>query len=483
MLRIAIIEDDIDALIKVIRNLLALDPTRYQFELIPTLLSDPNIDTPEAIAGRVMEYGLEGLESETRQWPTIVQKGLLCPVDPRQRGEILDYLAQQNVDIIISDSWLGKGSPLESKFEEKALKLAGLMLLDDAEKVERWSGKCWLMTMYQGDVFEQLQQLLADEGWVPTKFNIIARFLMKDRILNAAAGTCYLQLERIIDECQTLASLAEPPIFAAPERGGFGSIIGCSAPMLKLYDRIVKVAPANVPIVIQGESGVGKELVAKEIHHHSLRKDGPFIAIDCGAIPTELMESELFGHVKGSFTGALNDKLGLFEEAKSGTIFFDEIGNLPLLMQNKLMRALQEGQIKRVGSNKTIPFDARVLAATNKNLAKEVEEKRFQGDLLQRMSVIVLNVPPLKERVEDIAALCDHFLVKHVDPAVSQVKRISEDALEVLAGHTWPWNVRELENVIRRAIVEAGTATEIDMANDAIREIAEANASAHYCED
>jgi|GEM_PF-5072398 len=479
MLRIGIVEDDIDALINVIRNLLALDSARYKFEIAPTLLSDPHIDTPEAIDARVKEYGLKRLKSGTNDWPIIVQKGLLCPIDDQQRTEILKHLADQNVDAIICDSWLGKDSALESRFDEKALKLAGLMLLDDAEKVDRWAGKCWLMTMYQGDVFEQLKNLLQDEGWTPTKFNVFARFLKKDRINAADPGTCYVQLERIVDECLALASLAQPQTFVAPKSGGFGSLVGCSPPMLKLYDRILKVAPANVPVVIQGDSGVGKELVAREIHGHSLRKDGPFEAIDCGAIPSELMESELFGHAKGSFTGALKDKPGLFEVAKGGTIFFDEIGNLPIMMQSKLLRALQEGQFRRVGSNKTIALDARVLAATNKDLDQEVKEGSFKGDLLQRIRVIVLNVPPLKDRLEDIAPLCEHFLAKHS----STVTSISGEALRVLAAYVWPWNVRELENLIRRAIVEAGAATEIDVANDAIRDIADANAIAQSAQN
>lgn len=325
MLRIGIVEDDIDALINVMRNLLALDGERYEFVLVPILLSDPAIDTETAIKARVAEYGVKRLAGvATREWPAIVQLGLLCPIAEQDRAEILQYLAGANVDAIICDSWLGKGTQLETKFDEHALKLAGLMLLDDAEKESRWTGKCWIMTMYQGDVFQQLQGLLEGEGWVPQRFNVFARFLKKDLINATAPGQCYRQLELLVDECLTHTSLAQSSEFGssiATDEMGFGSLVGRSSAMLKLYDRILKVAPRNVPVVVQGESGVGKELVVREIHRKSTRKDGPFIAVDCGAIPPDLMESELFGRAKGGFTGASTDKPGLFEEARKGTIF------------------------------------------------------------------------------------------------------------------------------------------------------------------
>jgi DNA-binding NtrC family response regulator len=244
--------------------------------------------------------------------------------------------------------------------------------------------------------------------------------------------------------------------------------------MLKLYDRILKVAPRNVPVVVQGESGVGKELVVREIHRKSPRKDGPFVPVDCGAIPPDLMESELFGRAKGGFTGASTDKAGLFEEASKGTIFLDEIANLPPAMQVKLLRVLQEGEVRRVGSNKLIPLDARLLAATNKDLELEVKEGRFRGDLLQRISVFPIKVPPLRDRELDVALLCNHFIQKHAVDLDSNVKRLSDEALEVLARFSWPWNVRQLENVIREALIEAGPVEEIDSNNEAIRTIAEA---------
>lgn len=396
-------------------------------------------------------------------------------VEASDRAQILRHLSDANVDAIISDSWLGRGTTLESKFGEKALKLAGMMLLDDAEKDSRWTGKCWIMTMYQDDVFEQLRTLLEGEGWLPEKFNVFGRFLKKDKINVTAPGKCYRQLERVVDECLARTSLSQPvdlsPAETAPS-DGFGSLVGASEAMRKLYDRILKVAPRDVPVVVHGESGVGKELVVREIHRHSARRDGPFIPVDCGAIPAELMEAELFGHVKGGFTGAAADKAGLFEEAKNGTVFLDEIANLPSAMQAKLLRALQEGEVRRVGSNKLISFDARVLAATNKHLETEVNEGRFRGDLLQRISVFQIQVPPLRERERDIRPLCIHFINKHAAALAINVSSISDEALEVLARFSWPWNVRQLENVIREALIEAVDTNMIDHHNEAIRKIA-----------
>jgi DNA-binding NtrC family response regulator len=476
MLRIGIVEDDIDALINVIRNLLTLDSSRYRFELVPLLLSDPAVDTERSIQQRVQEYGigrLDGLPS--MEWPKIVQLGLLCPVEASDRAQILRHLSDANVDAIISDSWLGRGTTLESTFGEKALKLGGMMLLDDAEKNGRWTGKCWIMTMYQDDVFDQLRTLLESEGWVPEKFNVFGRFLKKDKINVTAPGKCYRQLERVVDECLARTSLSQPVDLSpavTSQTDRFGSLVGGSDTMRKLYDRILKVAPREVPVVVHGESGVGKELVVREIHRLSARKDGPFIPVDCGAIPADLMEAELFGHVKGGFTGAAADKAGLFEEARNGTVFLDEIANLPIAMQAKLLRALQEGEVRRVGSNKLISFDARVLAATNKHLETEVSEGRFRGDLLQRISVFQIQVPPLRERERDIRPLCNHFINKHAAALANNVKGISDEAVEVLARFSWPWNVRQLENVLREALIEAVDADIIDHYNEAIRKIA-----------
>lgn len=209
-----------------------------------------------------------------------------------------------------------------------------------------------------------------------------------------------------------------------------------------------RVAPTSLPVLISGESGTGKEIVASAIHRRSKRAGGPFVTVNCSAIPVELIESELFGHVKGSFTGASGDRMGLWEEADGGTIFLDEITETPLQFQVKLLRALQESEIRRVGSNRTIKVDARVIGATNREIEKEVAEGRFRQDVMYRLNAVTIHLPPLRERVEDIPLLAAHFARNVAATTVS----ISEDAVRVLSGYSWPGNVRELENAILHAV-------------------------------
>ncbi len=474
MLRIGIIEDEIDDLISAIRNLLALDPAHYEFEIVPVLLSDPQLDTDYAIAERVREHGQMRLSQagvNSRPWPAIIQKGMLCPADEQQRAEILRYLEARQVNLIICDAWLGKDSELQTKFSDVALKLAGVMLLDAAAQQDQWRGHCWVMTKYQPDVLAKLHEL---NGWKPERFDSLRYCLDKAQVIGTAPGECNKQLEWVIDECLTHISLSQPT--ELPTKvildGRFESLVGRSQPMLKVYGKILKVAPRNSPVVILGESGSGKELVASAIHKHSPRAKGPFVPVDCGALQPNLIESELFGHVKGSFTGAMKDKAGLFEQARGGTIFLDEIGNLDLAMQAKLLRVLQEGKIRRVGGDRLITLDARVLAANNKDLKQEVLEGRFKDDLLYRLLVTEIQIPPLRERDEDVALLCEYFIGKHARPMNSFVTRIAAPALETLRRFSWPGNVRHLENVICDAIVEAGVNTVIELDNEAIIKIA-----------
>jgi DNA-binding NtrC family response regulator len=227
-------------------------------------------------------------------------------------------------------------------------------------------------------------------------------------------------------------------------------LIGHSHKMIELYKEIALVAPSRSTVLITGESGTGKELVAQAIHRNSPRTSGAFVAVNCGAITETLLESELFGHVKGSFTGATGDKRGLFEEANGGTIFLDEIGETSLALQVKLLRALQEGEIRRVGSARSIRVDVRVLAATNRDLEHEVKEGRFREDLYYRLSVVTLRVPPLRERAEDLSLLSAHAL-RQAKEAGARAATISEEALATLSHYDWPGNVRELENTIAHA--------------------------------
>jgi DNA-binding NtrC family response regulator len=238
----------------------------------------------------------------------------------------------------------------------------------------------------------------------------------------------------------------------------YKEIIGASGGrMEELFSLISKVAGSNASILIQGESGTGKELVARAIHYHSSRKEGSFIAVNCAAIPKELMESELFGHVKGSFTGAIADKKGKFEMADGGSIFLDEIGDLDISLQAKILRALQEREFERVGGTKSIRVNIRLIAATNKDLSRAMKEGSFREDLYYRLSVIPLVIPPLRERQEDIPYLAEHFLIKYNQENGKNIKGVEPDAMKALKLYSWPGNVRELENCMERAVVMAET--------------------------
>lgn len=237
------------------------------------------------------------------------------------------------------------------------------------------------------------------------------------------------------------------------KRYGFDNIIGKSKPMQRVFELVRLAAPSKSNILILGDSGTGKELVAKAIHHHSRRADGPFVTVNSGSMPSDLLESNLFGHVKGAFTGAVANKKGLFEMAAGGSIFFDEIGNIPLETQAKLLRVIQEKEFMRLGGVETIQADARIIAATNANLAAMVAEGTFRDDLYYRLNVITVDLPPLAERPEDIPLLARHFLTEYAAENEKPVIDISSEAMECLLDFHWPGNVRELENVIERAVV------------------------------
>src|ERR1700676_2399628 len=235
-------------------------------------------------------------------------------------------------------------------------------------------------------------------------------------------------------------------------------MIGESTPIHKIRETIDKMAPTDARILITGENGVGKELVARWVHEKSNRASGALIEVNCAAIPGELIESELFGHEKGSFTSAVKQRIGKFEQANSGTLFLDEIGDMSLTAQAKVLRALQEGKITRVGGDKDINVDVRVIAATNKDLLKEVEEKKFRIDLYHRLSVIIIHVPSLNERKDDIPLLVDRFLSDICFDYGIAKKEIDEDAIKTLQKHNWTGNIRELRNVVERLIILSGKA-------------------------
>ncbi len=250
----------------------------------------------------------------------------------------------------------------------------------------------------------------------------------------------------------------------------FGGIIGRSGRMRQIFDMVLQVAPSRATVLIQGQSGTGKELIARALHVHSTRSEKPFVTVNSGNLPPDLLESNLFGHVKGAFTGAVYPKKGLFELADKGTIFFDEIGNVPLDTQAKLLRVIQEREFMRLGGVETIRVDVRIVAATNVDLLRMMDEGRFREDLYYRLNVINLQLPPLADRKEDIPLLVQHFLEKYGVENHKAGLEITPEALDVLAEYDWPGNVRELENTMERAVVlSSGLRIDAALLPDSIR--------------
>jgi DNA-binding NtrC family response regulator len=262
-----------------------------------------------------------------------------------------------------------------------------------------------------------------------------------------------------------------------------GGMVYGSTVMAELLEQVKKIARTDAPLLISGETGTGKELMAKFVHEHSPRATKPFRAVNCGAIPENLIESELFGHEKGAFTGATRRKAGLFEAVNTGTVFLDEVGELPLQLQVKLLRVLQESEVVRLGGSETLRVDVRVIAATNRDLAAEVKEGRFRQDLFFRLNVLTANLPPLREREQDILVLADHFVRRYCDQFGLPQKTLTAEARNALAAHHWPGNVRELENVVQKAVLLSSStrigATELSFEQmGATRSLKEARAEA-----
>lgn len=275
-------------------------------------------------------------------------------------------------------------------------------------------------------------------------FDFITKPFKNDEMM-LVVGNGIQQRRLLLENLQLKATLKE--------RFAFKNIVGKSAQMQKIFDFISHVGPSRSTVLIYGESGTGKELVAKAFHVCSPRADGPFVTVNCGNIPTELLESELFGHVKGAYTGATASKKGLFEIAHGGSLFLDEIGSISFEMQAKLLRVLQEREFRRLGGLENIKVDVRIVAATNIDLQRAVEENRFRDDLYYRLNVINVKLPPLRDRKEDITLLVDHFIHKYNSENGKNIHGIDPEALKLLMEHDWPGNVRELENVIERAVV------------------------------
>ncbi len=262
------------------------------------------------------------------------------------------------------------------------------------------------------------------------------------------------------------------------QRFAFDNILGKSKPMQQVYDLIQLAAPAKSNILVLGESGTGKELVAKAIHHHSRRADGPFVTVNSGSMPADLLESNLFGHIRGAFTGAVASKRGLFELADGGSVFFDEIGNIPIDTQAKLLRVIQEREFMRLGGLDTIRVDVRIIAATNADLEHAVQQGQFREDLFYRLNVITVTLPPLRRRSEDIPLLAQHFLAHYARENEKALRTISPRAMEMLIDYPWPGNVRELENAIERAVVlSTGEVLTEELLPGSVRQRAEPSAA------
>jgi two-component system response regulator AtoC len=239
------------------------------------------------------------------------------------------------------------------------------------------------------------------------------------------------------------------------QKYSFHNIVGKSPEITNIFDTIKKISDFKSSVLLTGESGTGKELIAKAIHYNSSRKEKPFLAVNCGAIPEALLESELFGHKKGSFTGAINDRKGIFEEADKGTLLLDEIGDIPINLQVKLLRVLQEGETRRIGMDTPTPVDVRIIAATAKDLAQEVSNNTFREDLYYRLNVLPIHIPALRERKDDIPLLVKHFIEKYNQEHNLNIKPLKPSVLKVLIEHSWPGNIRELENIIERSMILA----------------------------
>jgi len=253
----------------------------------------------------------------------------------------------------------------------------------------------------------------------------------------------------------TVSASGERALVDLSPRHSFGEVLGVSVEMRRLYAILEKIAPTDTTVLIQGETGCGKELVARAIHDASARSQQPFVVVDCGAIAENLIESELFGHVRGAFSGAVGDRRGLFEEADGGTLFLDEIGELPAALQPKLLRVLETGDFERVGSSRTRHVNVRIVSATNSNLGEEVAAGRFRQDLLFRLNTVEINLPPLRERREDIPALANHFLRQHAQRYRKNIAGFDAAALQALLDHPWPGNIRELDHAVERGVLMA----------------------------
>ncbi len=365
---------------------------------------------------------------DEKNYPTIIGEILkeegYIPVTASSSISALDIIKQDYIDLVLTDV--------------KMPKMGGIELLEQIRSMDP-DLPVIIMTAY-GSVEKAVEAM--EKG----AYTFILKPFDNDTLVAHIKKA--ISIHRIVRENSMLRN-------AINSRYNFGSIIGKSRPMQELYETIQKIAPASASVLIEGESGTGKELVAKSIHFNSGRKDNAFIAANCSAFAETLLESELFGHEKGAFTGAATMRKGRFELADKGTLFLDEIGELPANIQVKLLRVLQEKTFERVGGTETIKVNFRLIAATNKNLEQEVNAGRFREDLYYRLNVVKAVLPPLRERQEDIPLLINHFIKKYSQEKETSniLKGVTKEAARLIFDYSWPGNIRELENMVERAVI------------------------------
>jgi two-component system response regulator AtoC len=357
------------------------------------------------------------------------------PVLARDGREALDIVKNQTIDLVVSDLHMPIMNGLELL---KQIRL-------DNETLP------FVMVTAMGEIKTAVEAMKAGAAdYILRPFDLETLEIAIAKALSVKRLTLENTYLKANSEAEAVRDFAVKPV------GDFAGLIGQSPPMLALKQLIAQVAPEKATVLITGETGTGKELVAKAIHQTSARKNGLFVAVNCAAIPAEMLESELFGHEKGAFTGAVKERIGKFELADGGTLFLDEITEMPIQLQAKLLRALQEGVIEKLGGNKQIQLDIRLLAATNRDPLQAVKAGKLREDLYYRLNVFQLSVPPLRERGQDVRLLAQYFLARLMS---NTTERLSDEAAAQLQAYAWPGNVRELENVIERATILSGKQT------------------------
>ncbi len=398
-----------------------------------------SIHDSQQLLDRIMDLAMEALNAE---------RGFILM---KNNGDDFTVVTARNITNQSIESMRGFSSSVVNRVLERGEPILSI----DAQADQRFSGA-------DSIILQQIKSVictpLIDQG------KIIAAIYMDSRAdVNqfdqesldflktfATQATIALSNAKILEKLQHENKSLKRQISLSES---FPEIIGKSQPILQILEMVRDVADTSASVLIEGESGTGKELVARALHAHSSRKDKPFIPIFCGSLSENLLESELFGHKRGAFTGAVEDKPGLFEEAHGGTLFLDEIGDVPMAIQTKLLRVLQEGEFKRVGETQIRKADVRIVAATNKDLWQEVQEGNFREDLYYRLNVINIKMPPLRERKSDIPLLAQHFLKKYAAKNQKKISGFTKEALQLLQDYNWPGNVRELENAIERAVI------------------------------